>query len=56
MRRKLFSLSKIDGKKNIADIGTKHLARADMERLVERMNVRFMEGRSLAIPLLVDKA
>jgi len=39
-----FELEKIDGKKNPADLGTKHLARETMDKCFSKMGLEMEEG------------
>ncbi len=51
--RKRLELSKVDGKANPSDIGTKMLDRTDVEKCMRLMAFVFLEGRSTALPSAV---
>ena len=48
-------VSKIKNVFNTADLYTKHLARAEVDRCMEMMNHRFMSGRSPSAPNIVEQ-
>ena len=48
----IFKPEKVDGSKNIADVGTKNVTREILERMITRMGLVFVEGRSEALPQL----
>jgi len=48
----IFKPEKVDGSKNIADVGTKNVTREILERMITRMGLAFVEGRSEALPQL----
>ena len=44
--QRLLRIEKIKGTENCADMGTKHLARREMDECMKRAGVRFIGGRS----------
>ena len=46
LEEKRFSLYKVDGKNNPADLGTKHMDATTMQRHLARMNIHVLQGAS----------
>ena len=46
----LFSLSKIDGKKNPADVGTKHVDKKTLEHALSFTDMEFRTARAEVVP------
>ena len=47
-----FTVTKIEGTRNVADIATKHLERPAIDRLLSLLNCHVVAGRSGALPQL----
>ena len=52
VQRGLLKVEKIDGAKNIADVGTKHVSRETLAKLLGFMRLYIIDGRSAALPSL----
>ena len=50
VQRRLLEPVKVEGAKNAADIGTKHVTRVVLERVLRALNCVFQSGRSKALP------
>ena len=55
VQRGTIEVSKIKNIFNTADLFTKHLSRAEIDRCMEIMNHKFMPGRSASAPNIVNK-
>ena len=53
VRNKVFELSKVAGKENVADLLTKHLAQDDMWKHVSRLNLEKRGGRADSAPAIL---
>jgi len=52
VRMKSFSIKKIWGKVNMADLMTKYLDKATIDQHVQNLNMEYMSGRSEIAPAL----
>jgi len=50
LSRRLFTLSKVDGKNNIADVLTKHVDKATLHRLLQLLSMRVEKSRPKLAP------
>ena len=53
VRRKVFELSKVPGKENVADLLTKHLGQEDMWKHVKKFDLEKRDGRADSAPAVL---
>ena len=50
VQRRKFKVLKVDGKANVADIGTKFLQKPSLDPLLKALHLEVQEGRTKSLP------